>query len=92
MAKVAAPAVPRKRRRDNRERNGSILSTAVPTIDRQTYKNLVRPTVGTIKFQFRNINSILCKQVGRSSGAAKQTNSELYLLHSGFRELTTANT
>src|SRR6202040_347917 len=33
MAKVAAPAVPRKRRRDNRERNGSILSTAVPTIE-----------------------------------------------------------
>ena len=32
MAKVAAPVVPRKRR-DNTERNGSILSTADPMIE-----------------------------------------------------------
>jgi hypothetical protein len=33
MAKVAAPAVSRKRRRDNKERNGSIFSTAVPAVE-----------------------------------------------------------
>ena len=60
ITKVAAPALSRKRRRDNRVRNGSSLSTTVLTIKCQTLVDLVRPTVGTIKFPFRNINSILC--------------------------------
>jgi hypothetical protein len=46
-AKVAAPTVPRKRRRDNRERNEIMVPMAVPTIDCYMQEDVVLPGNGT---------------------------------------------